>query len=1266
MLKFFEKTKGAVSIFLVLIMVPMMTVTSLFVDASKIKLAKGVSDSAADLALNTALTNYDTNLKDLYGLFATAQDMDELFERLEGYYVTSITSAGVAPSDAQDIADQLMYQLGLVGSGEETADILGMSVLDFDVSKRSDAALNNASVMKRQIVEFMKYRAPINTGLSFLSALESFSTLSKQTDLVDKRQEYYEAEADVMKNAQNAWDYIYKYNQEEYTTSDTYLPNMKTAFGGYQAKYETLAKKIMKDLYDTQSYLYVNGKDGEVKFKNYSYSLAEEKIEIDGKEKTAWIFYTNSEKTSKLAHYGELTTYSEESPATAQDIKKALNAFFSAYENYITSEEDLLEFDDKTYGLQALAQTNRGNNRGNNKRSLYEKWIDDMETLYNKHNALRHAVTYSGKTDEGKSVMETKEKLFRSSTAKKYSEYYEEFDRIFDLEARPFGDDLSEYTSKLQKYANAIGERGKTEDTETQIGTLYKDVTEYRRSLSDGSKHLGLAITELEKVRDALKSGGALDNAKEAWRTAADDKDLANTSMARQDQAEIESLGKYFKVEDVQKLIDRLNTVKGHLDAMVTQVDSYTFFGTKITEIDSYTTFKNILGNKIGDSTLKNLPLNEETIDQKISGWCNGQFKVGTIDVSWATQQNHQPNLTKNKVNFYSWLFAHFDRGNQTEAEETTQVSNAEDTYDQIKNAGKSETTAKTDSADDGNIAAAKDKDGKEKELKNLADRPSANQDTEGAPSGKVRTEDSASETSAAKSASGDLNGLFGNLGSKVTQMGVDLRDWLYVSEYILGMFSYDTIEKEFKDKNEGKELDIKSITLNPINAESNYAYGKEVEYIIYGGENAGNLTKAYGSIYAIRLGFNMIYAFMASDIRDTAFAIATPISAATMGVIPVPLIQAAIIVGIACAESGIDLANLKDGESVPLMKNSKTWSCSPAGLMQTAKAEIGNALREEVTEFVDESVDWGMAELTDLLNKTDEELTKQLEQGSNRIITSAESAYDELIERHANTAIQKLTTLCNTAIEEALLNEGTDKVKLVERGLDSWLAEERSRVNSSSDIGYIVKEEAVKLIKQYYISEVITVLETNAKTAQSQVAAAANAISDKLSELKEEIAYQIENACSKVIEYKDDLKADIESSIKKGADELKQTLNKHVDGFFGSGGVAGGGTASDTGMAFLLSFRYSDYLRLFLVIGMCTDKGEKSVLLRTADAIQANMAMKEKGYLLANSAVYVELDANVLVKPAMMALPLFGDLENNPVNNQKWYTVECFAVKGY
>lgn len=77
----------------------------------------------------------------------------------------------------------------------------------------------------------------------------------------------------------------------------------------------------------------------------------------------------------------------------------------------------------------------------------------------------------------------------------------------------------------------------------------------------------------------------------------------------------------------------------------------------------------------------------------------------------------------------------------------------------------------------------------------------------------------------------------------------------------------------------------------------------------------------------------------------------------------------------------------------------------------------------------------------------------------------------------------------------------------------------------------------------------------------------------------------------------------------------------------------------------------------------------EKSVILRTADVIQVNMAQKltkNTKYLLSNSAVYVNIDATIVVKPTLLGLPLFADVQNNPKDKTNWYTIKYSNVRGY
>ena len=107
MLQFFQKTKGSVTIFLVIILVPVIAVCTIFVDASRIKLAQGMAQSSADLALNTVLTQYDEKLSDYYGLMASCQDVEEFYGVSQQYFVDCMVSQGISVTLAQEFAEDI-------------------------------------------------------------------------------------------------------------------------------------------------------------------------------------------------------------------------------------------------------------------------------------------------------------------------------------------------------------------------------------------------------------------------------------------------------------------------------------------------------------------------------------------------------------------------------------------------------------------------------------------------------------------------------------------------------------------------------------------------------------------------------------------------------------------------------------------------------------------------------------------------------------------------------------------------------------------------------------------------------------------------------------------------------------------------------------------------------------------------------------------------------------------------------------------------------
>jgi hypothetical protein len=187
-----------------------------------------------------------------------------------------------------------------------------------------------------------------------------------------------------------------------------------------------------------------------------------------------------------------------------------------------------------------------------------------------------------------------------------------------------------------------------------------------------------------------------------------------------------------------------------------------------------------------------------------------------------------------------------------------------------------------------------------------------------------------------------------------------NMRDDLYTVEYVTGMFSHYTYEKEARygllseeDRGnitwrnsetyyarvtgdaktagtwlseEARDVYNKSLTCRLVNKTNNYACGAELEYILYGGKNSDNIGKAIGSIFALRYLLNTPYAFAAfwgldNNTGRAINAAAAAISAWSGGIIPVPLIKSVLILALVALETANDVEMLKAGLPVKLLK---------------------------------------------------------------------------------------------------------------------------------------------------------------------------------------------------------------------------------------------------------------------------------------------------------------------------------------------------------
>lgn len=202
-----RRIKGSVTVLLVIILVPMMTLSAIIVDISRINMAKSMVSSSGDLAMNTALANYDTILKDVYGLFAMSQTEEDLSKSIQKYFETTLVSYGVvSESESKDYVKNLLgdFDKYISGTDDDISNFLDMDISNFTAKGVENGSLANTDILRTQIVEYMKYRAPINFGLSFLDSVKAFKTVQDQAKVVESEVKAQEKTQDVTEACKNA------------------------------------------------------------------------------------------------------------------------------------------------------------------------------------------------------------------------------------------------------------------------------------------------------------------------------------------------------------------------------------------------------------------------------------------------------------------------------------------------------------------------------------------------------------------------------------------------------------------------------------------------------------------------------------------------------------------------------------------------------------------------------------------------------------------------------------------------------------------------------------------------------------------------------------------------------------------------------------------------------------------------------------------------------------------------------------------------------
>lgn len=177
--------RGSVSIYAIIIILPVFLMNALFIDTMRILVAERQIESSLDAALRSTMAKFDTKLANL-GLFAYSGD------------------EGAANGDFQSYLQKATTDSSLSGYNNIAVPNIDMgeSSISFDFERN----LVDLDVFRSQVIETMKYQAPVQIGTDIFDMFKlnemSSGDVDNMQDLVDN----YEEILELMKKRNNKID----------------------------------------------------------------------------------------------------------------------------------------------------------------------------------------------------------------------------------------------------------------------------------------------------------------------------------------------------------------------------------------------------------------------------------------------------------------------------------------------------------------------------------------------------------------------------------------------------------------------------------------------------------------------------------------------------------------------------------------------------------------------------------------------------------------------------------------------------------------------------------------------------------------------------------------------------------------------------------------------------------------------------------------------------------------------------------------------------
>ncbi len=967
-----KNSHGAVTVFLTMVLVPCMIFTCAFGDVSRVQLSKAQAAATSDLALYSLMANYDEELKEWYGLVASCQDIDKFFDTTEKYFVDMMNANGI-----DGYASELFVSyLSALKSGDDITDFLQVEVqgeTTVGPVDNNSALGNNPALMEDAIVEFMKYRGPIEITSNLIDRFRSLNVLGGLSDagedkpIVDAKTDAAEAEGAMLKEL--VYTYMAILNYKNY-----YSHHENLRFESFQNTYPEELKQIREDLKGvtelvTKYYFtdYLQDMRSSIPVKNLPYLINDGEaayyaagartftrsnlpgVRIEQEESTGeeeeppepryimgeaalnsliqnYSTYIDNIRNAANGIYNDLNGIAVPTPnSTSNDVNEALylakvqNVLGSTYKTTIDSNADYLF---AVYGHILMAE----------RCELPEGWASTLATVKAEIAGVqRDYLSYSSASTDYERLMKQYADIAGAlaGTFRAVNERTYEFIRTYEKASSTVGKFAEAVRNNYAPLYNAVEHQIEAIDIIVNGGqTTWEGKTVTVTSL-DGLKTL---VKEYKTSRDKWGEVAHAGTTEYAKSEAAEYDGESSSQIA-------ESL-KELQESDIDEMKTRLLNIRADLVSFRDALQAFKYGGTTIYNISGREALINAARTVVPTDVSQISPyLSQNAKDAAV--YYQSLVVPLSGDIYTAPQLNstkagNHPDLmyadtTPELLRFLSESIRENDL--RQIGDQTDQFGSDRGKYEEA--AGK---------------AAASSQAFDDKYLNDLGTDPGNNGHSAGGMG--VLTAITSAVGAVRKIVSGNIS---------------EFRDQLYVCEYAMDMFSWSTYNNEGQYKlarRDGKSYTIddydkeahgfpdymaewggdkgvytsrtpmltkfinRSLTNKAINSQNNLSNLGEIEYILYGkSTNEKNLAAAYESIFVIREALNLVSGFQNFYLPGggrTANAIqiaATGIYSMSFGIIPIPLVKCVAIGILATLESASDIERLKAGTPVALYK---------------------------------------------------------------------------------------------------------------------------------------------------------------------------------------------------------------------------------------------------------------------------------------------------------------------------------------------------------